>query len=197
MFLAKGDARGIAIGIAAFGFAIGLWGWILSRRRLPALFGLLVTAWLVLTSTSPTPLGFDPRFLSCAMIYNRQGYALLGLILVECAFAEEKNRFWGGVSSGTALALLIFLKLNFFGVGVLMLLITVPLTRVGLLRIWGVLAGAASTFLAFLLYPRFSIGAFVSDMSFNIRARGSSLSRRGRSRGSQPAHNRELCGWSS
>lgn len=183
MLLVRGGAQGIAIGIATFGFAIGLWGWFLARRPLPALFGLLVTTWLVLTAASPTPLGFDPRFLSCAMIYNRQGYALLGLILVECAFAEDKNRFWGGVSSGAALVLLIFLKLNFFGVGALMLLITVPLTRAGLTRIWSVLAGAGGAFLAFLLYPRFSIAAFASDMSFIIRARGSSLTLAGTIKG--------------
>ncbi len=183
MLLAKGSAQGIAIGIAAFGFAIGLWGWLLSRRRLPALFSLLITAWLVLCAASPTPLGFDPRFLSCAMIYNRQGYALLGLILVECAFSVEKNRFWGGVSSGVAIVLLIFLKLNFFGVGGLMLLITVPLARVGLIRIWGFVTGAAGTFLAFLVYPRFSMTAFVSDMAFIIRARGSSFTPAGTIKG--------------
>ena len=183
MLLAKGSAQGIAIGIAAFGLVIGLWGWLLSRRRLPALFSLLITAWLVFCAASPTPLGFDPRFLSCAMIYNRQGYALLGLILVECAFAAEKNRFWGGTSSGAALVLLIFLKLNFFGVGALMLLITVPLTRVGLTRIWGFLVGAGVTFLAFLVYPRFSMTAFVSDMAFIIRARGSSFTPAGTIKG--------------
>ena len=183
MLLAKGGAQGIAIGIAVFGFAIGLWGWLLSKRRLPALFCLLITSWLVLTAASPTPLGFDPRFLSCAMIYNRQGYALLGLILLECAFAAENNRFWGGVSSGAALVLIFFLKLNFFGVAALMLLITVPLTSVGLTRIWGFLAGAVGAFLAFLVYPRFSMAAFVSDMSFIIRARGSSVNLSGTIKG--------------
>ena len=152
-------------------------------RLLPALFCLLITSWLVLTVASPTPLGFDPQFLSCAMIYNRQGYALLGLILLECAFAAENNRFWGGVSSGAALVLIFFLKLNFFGVAALMLLITVPLTSVGLTRIWGFLAGAVGAFLAFLVYPRFSMAAFVSDMSFIIRARGSSVNLSGTIKG--------------
>ena len=183
MLMAKGSAQGLAIGIAAFGLPIGLWGWLLSRRRLPALFCLLITAWLVFCAVSPTPLGFDPRFLSCAMIYNRQGYALLGLILVECAFAAKSNRFWGGASSGVALVLLIFLKLNFFGVGAMVLLITIPLARVGLIRIWGLLAGAAGTLIAFLVYPRFSMAAFVSDMAFIIRARGSSFTPAGTIKG--------------
>ena len=49
------------------------------------------------------------------MISNRLGYALLAVLLVECAFGEQRNRFWGGVSSGAIVVLLLFLKLNFFG----------------------------------------------------------------------------------
>ena len=183
MKLSHGSAQGIAIGIAALGLALGLWAWLLSRSRMPPLFASLVTAWTVLTATCPTPLGFDPRYLSCAMIYNRQGYALLGIILVECAFARERNRFWGGFSSGLALALLVFLKLNFFGVAALMLLVTLPLSRAELSRVWGLCAGAATPTLAFLVYPRFSFAAFFADMSFVARARGSSLNIAGLSHG--------------
>jgi hypothetical protein len=179
MLLAKGNAQGIALGIAAFGLMIGAWGWLIAGRRMLPLFALLVAAWLVLTATSPTPLGFDPRFLSCAMIYNRQGYALLGIILLECAFAHEKSRFWAGFSSGSALILLAFLKLNFFGVAALLLLATLPLSRVELSRLWGLLTGAAAIVLGFFLYPRFSLSAFFANMSFVSRARGSSLTLEG------------------
>ncbi|HEY2470974.1 MAG TPA: hypothetical protein VGI45_24480 [Terracidiphilus sp.] len=176
MLFAHGGTQGIAISIAAFGFLTGTWGWFLARRRMLPLFALLITGWLVLTAASPTPLGFDPRFLSCAMIYNRQGYALLGIILVECAFSQERSRFWGGVSSGVALVLLAFLKLNFFGVAGLVLLTSVPLTRTELRRLWGFLTGATMTLIGFVLYPGFSISAFYSDMSFVKQARGSVLS---------------------
>jgi hypothetical protein len=108
------------------------------------------------------------------MIYNRHGYALLGILLVECAFSTERRRFWGGFSSGVALTLLAFLKLNFFGVGVLLLLATAPLCRNEMRRVCGVLAGIACTFAAFSLYLRFAIAAFLSDMSFAIHARGTS-----------------------
>lgn len=176
MLLAKGSAQGLAIGIAIFGFVVGIWGWLLCRGRLPALLGLLVTSWLVITATCPSPLGYDPRFMTCAMIYNRQGYALLGIVLLECAFAREKIRFWGGVSSGAALILLAFLKLNYFGVGCLMLLATVPLTRAELPRLWGFLAGAVGTILAFFIYLRFSFAAFFSDMAYAIHAKGATVS---------------------
>lgn len=175
MLLAKGSAQGIAVGIAGFAFAVGVWGWLLSRRRLPSTFALLVTIWLVFTASSPTPLGFDPRYLSCAMIYNRQGYALLGIILVECASAREKPQFWGGFSSGAALILLGILKLNFFGIAGLFLLVSMPLCREEFDRVWGFLAGAGAVLLALLFFPRFSLGSFFADMSFVTHARQSSL----------------------
>ena len=175
MRLSHGSARGIAIGIAAFGFALGVWSWLLCRKRMPAFFALLITAWIVFTATCPTPLVFDPRFLSCAMIYNRQGYALLGIILIECAFAREKSRFIGGFSSGVALVILIFLKINFFGIAAQMLLVTIPLTRPEFSRLRGFLAGIGVSLFAFLLYPRFSFEAFFTDTSFVAHARGASL----------------------
>lgn len=179
MLLSHGGPQALAIGTAVFGLGAGLWGWQLARCRMPVLFGLLSITWLILTSTSPTPLGFDPRFLSCAMIYNRQGYALLGIILLECAFAREKHSFWSGASSGAALILLGFLKLNFFGIAGLLLFATVPLSRTELSRTWGLIAGSAATVLAFLAYPRFSIWAFVTDMRSAIQGRGSTLNLHG------------------
>jgi hypothetical protein len=175
MLLARGSAQGIAIGIAGFAFVIGICGWLLSRQRLPAIFALLATTWLVFTASSPTPLGFDPRYLSCAMIYNRQGYALLGIILIECAFARERPFFWGGVSSGAALILLGILKLNFFGIAGLLLLVSVPIRSDEINRLWGFLAGASATVLALLFYPRFVFANFFADMSFVTHARQSSL----------------------
>ena len=175
MLFVHDGPRGIAIGTAAFGLVVGLWGWLIARRRVPVIFSLLISTWLILTATAPTPFGFDPRFLSCAMIYNRQGYALLGIILVECAFACETNRFWGGVSSGVSLILLGLLKLNFFGGALILLLVSVVLTRAEASRIKGLLAGAGGVSLILLLFRAFSISPFFSDMLYAIRSRGSSL----------------------
>jgi hypothetical protein len=176
MLLTHGSPQGIAIGNVAFGITVGVWGWLLSRGRMPAVPALIVTAWLILTATSPTPLGSSWKVMSCGMIYNRHGYALLGIVLLECAFASERSRFWGGVSSGIALILLAFLKLNFFGVAFLLLLATVPVRREEMQRAWGILAGVVCTVAAFSLYLRLAISAFLSDMLFATRARGSSLS---------------------
>ena len=184
MLLSHGSAQGIAIGIAIFGFVLGIWSWLLCRTRMPILFSAAVTAWIALTATCPTPLGFDPRFLSCAMIYNRQGYALLGLILIECAFARETSRFWGGFSTGAALVVLAFLKLNFVGIATLFLVVSFLSRRAELPRLWGLLGGTAAIVAAFVLYLRFSISAFVHDMSFVAHARASSLNLAGLLHGS-------------
>jgi len=176
MLLTHGSPQGIAIGDVAFGITVGIWGLLLSRRRMPAVPALIVTAWLILTATSPTPLGSSWKVMSCAMIYNRHGYVLLGILLLECAFASERSRFWGGVSSGVALILLAFLKLNFFGVAFLLLLVTVPVRREEMQRAWGILAGVVCTVVAFSLYLRLAISAFLSDMLFATHARASSLS---------------------
>jgi hypothetical protein len=175
MLLAHNSPQGIAIGNAAVGITVGVWGWLLSRLRMPAVPALIVAAWLILTATSPTPLGSAWNVVSCAMSYNRHGYAFQGIVLVECAFASERSRFWGGVSSGVALILLAFLKLSFFGAAFLLLLATAPLRREEMGRAWGILAGVSCTVAAFSLYLRSAIPAFLSDMLFATQARGASL----------------------
>jgi len=176
MLLTNAGPQGIAIGNVLFGVTVGVWGWLLSRRRMLAVPALLVTAWLILTATSPTPLGSAPNMMSCAMVYNRHGYALLGIVLVECAFSSARSRFWGGASSGIALVLMAFLKLNFFGFAGLLLLASVPVRREEIPRAWGFLAGLACTAVAFAFYLRFAISAFLADMWPAIQAREASLS---------------------
>jgi hypothetical protein len=175
MVLTHNSPQGIAIGNAVFGIVAGLWGWLLSRRRMTAVPALIVAAWLILTATSPTPLGLPSNVMSCAMIYNRHGYALLGIVLVECAFACERSSFWGGASSGIALVLMAFLKLNFFGIAGLMLLATMPVRRVEMARLWGFIAGFACTLAAFTLFLRFAIPAFLLDMRLAFAARSTRL----------------------
>ena len=174
MLFTGGTPQGIAVGNAAVGLTIGTWGWLLSRRRMPVVPAMIVTAWLVLTATLPTPLGMHSDVVGISMLYNRQGYALLGIVLVECAFSSERSRLWGGFSTGVALTLLAFLKLSYFGIGVLLVMVTLPLCRLEMRRVWGVLAGIAVTFAAFSFYLRFAIPSFVSDMWYVIHARDSS-----------------------
>jgi hypothetical protein len=175
MLLTHGGPGALAISSAAFGIAVGLWGWLLSRSRMAVIPALAAVAWLILTASSPAPLG-NSSSLSSAMIYNRHGWALLAIVLIECAFSSRRCRFWGGVSSGIALILLAFLKLSFFGVAFLLLLATLPLRREELRRGWGILTGIAVTVAIFSLYLHFAVFAFLADMGLTIQARSGRLS---------------------
>jgi len=173
MLLTKASPKGIAIGNILFAGVAAVWGWVLARRRMSVVPALLVTAWLILTAMSPTPLGAQWRIISAAELYNRHGYILLGLILVECASSSEES-LGDGVSSGVALVALFFLKLNFFGAAVMLLLGSVPLRSRDKQRLSGFLIGCMVTIFAFLIALHFQIGPFLSDMIYATRSRASS-----------------------
>lgn len=176
MWLTGCTPKGLSVGFAIAGACVAFWGWRVARVRMPLVPAMLATVWLALTATCPAPIDSAPNAVSCAMIYNRLGYALLAVLLLECAFAQQRNRFWGGVSSGAIVVLLLFLKLNFFGAAGLLLLVTLPSSKEQLKRWWGILAGAAVVFAVFCLYLRFALRAFYADMSLAIHSRGEALS---------------------
>jgi hypothetical protein len=115
------------------------------------------------------------------MVYDRYGNAILGLIMLE-AFQPVGGARWrtgswlGGVSSGAAAALLLFLKASFF-------LISLPLIGASLLfwgqarrRLAGLTCGFLLITLAFLTYLRFDIQAVFGDLQMAAGARSQSLS---------------------
>jgi hypothetical protein len=171
MAMTNASPQAIAVANALFGVVVGTWGWFLCRRRMPFIPSALIAVWLILTATSPSPLGVAAHIMSSAMIYNRHGYAILSLILIECAFAFERNRFWGGISSGAALMLLAFLKLNFFCAGFLLIFTTIPLRRSELQRAWSILAGAGFVLIVALACLRSAIVPFFFDMRYAIQSR--------------------------
>ncbi len=178
MWLTHFTPKGLSVGIAIAGACVGIWAWGIARQRMPPVTASLVASWATLMATCPAALDSTPNAVGCDMIYNRLGYALLGIVLVECAFVDVHGRFWGGVSSGAILVLLLFLKLNFFGAAVLLLLVTVPIRRQEVRRLWGILAGATAVLASFSVYLRFALRAFIADMWLATQARSRSLSLR-------------------
>ncbi len=69
---------------ALVGAIVGGWAYALSRRRMAATPAILSAVLLELIAVAPFPIGWPPNTLSHAMIYNRYGYALLGLVVLEC-----------------------------------------------------------------------------------------------------------------
>ncbi len=171
MSITHATPQSIAVGNAIFGAVVGAWGWFLCRTRMRFVPAALVTAWLILTATSASPLGAATHIMSCAMIYNRHGYALLGLILLECAFSYEQSHFSGGASSGAALVLLAFLKLNFFFAGLLLIFATLVTRPFDTRRVQGLLVGSGAMLMIFLAILRSAIFPFLFDMRYAIQSR--------------------------
>ena len=83
---------GLGYATALFGAAVALWTYLAARTRMAAALACALGIYAVLLITAPFPLGFNPLAFSYAMAYNRYGYALLGIILVECGLQAFRRR---------------------------------------------------------------------------------------------------------
>lgn len=75
--------EGLAYATAGVGAVLGIWAWVLVRRRLKAWPALLALAFLVMFALAPFPYGEPFYMTGYAMQYNRIGYVLASLILLE------------------------------------------------------------------------------------------------------------------
>jgi hypothetical protein len=105
------------------------WAWKIARNRLSALNAFLFSIFIGSLLIAPRSLAsISPDFTGYAMLYNRQGYVLLSMLLIELLILPRKeqriNSLKSGVTTGALMALLIFSKLTFFAVGVSALIIS-------------------------------------------------------------------------
>ncbi len=180
MKLAGGNLNGLGYGNALAGVAIGIWAYALLVRRVSGWLAVAGAAMLCLLALAPLQLGEGFRLSTIAMSYNRQGYALLGLLIIESfpMRVETPVRGWGGaLSTGAVCAILLFLKANYFLVGVVLAAISV-VWKGGLerRRILGLATGFAVVAIAFLAYLRFDVGAMWSDLRMAADARSGAVS---------------------
>lgn len=172
---------GLVYSTAAVGAVLGIWTWLLARRRLAAWSALLAVAFVVLFWLAPFPLG-EPFYLTgYAMQYNRLGYVLSALVLLELftrrsSFAGRGILDWGGLSTGIAIGLLCFLKISFFFVAGGLLAAAYILRRHILRRTpWthlpAVLAGFALVTLPLLAYLRWDLAPLFRDLAMAAAAR--------------------------
>jgi len=179
--LAKASPNGIGYGNAIFGLLVGLWAYRLGRNRLAPMARLLFPLYAVLLICAPYPLGESPAASSHAMLYNRYGYALIVLILVECFQpAREPEReledWLGGISTGAAAALTFFLKANFFLVSLPLIGVSLILWRPERKRIFGILLGFGLFAFLNLAYLRFDLPAVVYALRAAAGARAQAWS---------------------
>jgi hypothetical protein len=154
--LAHGQAVGLGYGQALLGIVIGAWCWAVTAGRLRPFPRAAYCVSVVLLAVAPVILGDRPDMTAPSEFYNRNGSALVALIMVEAVCRREResnaSQFLGGLSSGCGVALALFVKVTYCAGGgflILALIPCIPQTR----RRWaGLAAGAAAVILPFWLY---------------------------------------------
>jgi hypothetical protein len=94
------------------------WAWHIASARVPWVVAFVVVVFAGLSLVSPRPPGFGIRETSYAMIYNRQGYVLLSMLLLAI-FLKPRDSAKRSVSvegsfAGVLLALLLYCKITYF-----------------------------------------------------------------------------------
>ena len=172
---------GIGYGNAIFGLLIGLWSYRLVRDRLEPIPRILISLYLVGLVVAPYPLGWGVFHTSYAMVYNRYGYALLGLTMLESfetvgGTRREKEEWIGGFSSGVAAGLALFLKITYFFVAALLIGGSFFLGGLSRRRLLGMIAGFSLATIVMLAYLGFDIQAVLGDWKMAAGARAGSVS---------------------
>jgi hypothetical protein len=181
MILSNNSVNSVGYGSALFGLLVGLWSYRLTRDRMEGAPRLLVCFGMVGLVVAPFSIGKSPFLSSHAMFYNRYGYALLGLIMLEGFQSakdsgRDKEDLLGGFSSGAAIALLLFLKASYFLVAVVLAGFSILFWPRRRQRIAGMAAGFCALSLLFLAYLKFDALAMLRDLRMAAGARSQSLS---------------------
>ena len=166
IMLAGGDARGLGYGTAIVAVVLAVWSFLLLRGRMTVIPCILACVVLVLLAVAPFPLGMEPWYTSFSMKHNRYGFALTGLIFLECFLPPpdtRRRRFGGALSSGLACAVLLFLKISYGMVALVLVAVSVLLRSGKRLRLAGFLAGIVCFTLPTLAWLRFDLAALARE----------------------------------
>jgi hypothetical protein len=163
--------EGVGYGLALFAAVVGLWAYCLLSCRLRFVPAALASLLVLLLACAPTPLGLGRGSLSHAMVYNRFGFALLALVLIEVleepvlARRRASADVLSGLSTGFACLVLLFLKASYFMVAAALVVayaVISPRPR----RSWlGLAVGAGAALFLFGCYLRWSFAAFLADQA--------------------------------
>ena len=181
MSLAGGAASGLGYGTTLVAILLAAWSFFLLRGRMAGLPFVLACLSLVLLAVAPFPLGHTLRQTAFAMKHNRYAFALAGLVLLECFLPSSPNdsprkQFGGGLSTGLACALLLFLKISYGLVALVLVALSILLRRREHLRLTGLLGGALLFALPMLVYLRFGLPALVREYSVLAAVQGQRIS---------------------
>jgi hypothetical protein len=176
--LSRMRPAGVAYANALFGALIALWTYRTARGRLAGVGPLVLSVYAALLITAPYSLGYNPVAFSYGMLYNRYGYGLLGIIVLECGLqalrAPEREAAGRGFWAGVAWALLAFLKISYAltALPFLLLWICCGASRG---RRWLACCGGFGVVAAIMFcYLRFDLGDMFRDLANAARGRSAS-----------------------
>jgi hypothetical protein len=155
------------------------WAWSLARRRLPAAISLLFGLFVALLLAAPRPLGYPISETTYAMLYNRQGYALLSILLIGLLIPSRTGSratdVAGGVSCGALVALLLYCKMTYFIVGSAGVVVGMVLFRRSLAWLIGFMGGFGLVCLAFAALLDVSLSNYASDILAAARSQSAPM----------------------
>jgi hypothetical protein len=170
------SAQGLVWSTVSVGLALTLWTVAIVRGRMTSLLAIVTTALLTTLWLAPFPIGEAFYMTSYAMQYNRLGYVLLGILLIElylpCLGTERKPVFEpGAVSSGVILGLLLFLKVNFFMSALPFVAAAYVLEKKTRRHFCSLAGGFTLVALPILIYLHWDVVAMLSDLRMAAAAR--------------------------
>ena len=164
--------EGLGYATALFGALVSIWAYLVARRRVSPVAACVIGIYTLLLIAAPFSLGYGPLNFSHAMIYNRYGFALLGIIVLECAGTSPGAG--GGWSTGIAVGLLVFLKVTYAVVAIPLILIAGGTNLFRKRRLLALCGGGAVVAILVLLYLRFDLAGMAGDLAMAASGRSRS-----------------------
>ncbi len=185
---------GLGYASAIFGAVTAVWAFLIIRSRYSSAYAAALGVYTLLLVTAPFSIGnipldlayaliYTPLDFGYAMIYNRYGYALFGIIIMECAaYASSakggiRQSTYGAASTGIALGLLTFLKISYAFVAFGFIIVTtIGMTTVGthsgrVRRLIGLFGGFMLVAVPILSYLSFDLSDIFVDLATAATAR--------------------------
>jgi hypothetical protein len=181
MKVASPSASSIVYGSVLLFLVLTPWAWFIARSRLSSANAFLFALFMGFFLVTPRALGDGIRELSYATLYNRQGFVLLSLLLIELFIpyrpsVRHKNYLLSGLSSGILLGLLLFCKINYFGVGAVAVLIRILIFRFQ--RTWLIAFTSGFLLICITMQIFFKVNLFSLISNVALAAKAQSFSNR-------------------
>jgi hypothetical protein len=177
MKISSPSASSIAYGNALLLVIFTPWAWLIARDRLSALNAFLFALFMALLLVAPRPLGSPMREVSYAMLYNRQAFVFLSMLLIEIFITPRtperspaKSQFIGGVSSGILLALIFYCKVNYFAIAIVAILLHLILFRLNKAWLIGFICGLLSILIIASIVLNFNMFDYLADISLAAKS---------------------------